>query len=239
MQHLETKAVLFDFGGTLLEYRREEVMRALLKEQGIQATSSEVLQAYETVEPAWNRLFSELTDDQRFADETLRHLDRMIIQHLGVKDDVDQLANHVQENWDRMDHQLPRSLVRRPYPDAGPCLEALSRRGLKMGIVSNIQSEERLHQGLEDIGLLSFFPVLVASGSVRIEKPLRGIFDLAANKVGEETGRIMFVGDDLERDYHGAKGAGMKPVLIDRNRKYDSHPSLNRISSLQQIPNLI
>src|SRR2546425_2401269 len=214
-------------------------MRALLETKRVTVTIKDVLLAYEAVEPAWNRLFSEVADDKRVTDETLRNLDRMIIKHLRVKIDLDNLASYVQQNWDRMDHQLPKNLVRRRHQDALPCLEALARKGLKMGIVSNIQSEERLRQELRNIDLLHFFPVLVASGSVGIDKPSRGIFDLAAGKVGVETGRIMFVGDDLERDYHGAKAAGMKPVLIDRDRKYDSHPSLNRISFLQQIPNMI
>src|SRR3989449_892219 len=108
-----------------MEYRREEVMRALLKEQGIESTSSEVLGAYETVEPAWNRLFSELTDSKRFTDALLRNLDRMIIKHLGVEGDLDQLAGYVQENWDRMDRQLPKTLVRKPYQDAAPCANRL------------------------------------------------------------------------------------------------------------------
>ncbi len=233
------KAVLFDFGGTLLEYHREEVMRALLEEKGFTVSTIDVLLAYEAVEPAWNRLFSELADDKRVTDETLRNLDRMIIKHLGVEVDLDNLASYVQQNWDRMDHQLPKNLVRRPYQDATPCLEALASKGLQMGIVSNIQSEERLCQELQNINLLRFFPVLVASGSVGIDKPSRGIFKLAASRVGVETRQIMFVGDDLERDYYGAKAAGMKPVLIDRNGKYDSDPSLNRISSLQQIPDLV
>ncbi len=234
-ENLETKAVLFDFGGTLLEYRREEVMRALLKEQGIQSTSSEVLRAYETVEPAWNRLFSELTDSERFTDDVLRNLDRMIIKHLGVKGDLDQLASYVQRNWDRMDQQLPRDLVRRPYQDGRPCLEALASKGLQMGIVSNIQSEERLREELLNIDLLHFFPVLIASGSVGIDKPSRGIFELAANKIGVEPRQTMFVGDDLERDYNGSREAGMNPVLIDRNERYASHTYRNRISSLEQL----
>jgi len=232
---LGVKAVLFDFGGTLMEYRREEVMRALLKEQGIESTSSEVLGAYETVEPAWNRLFSELTDSKRFTDALLRNLDRMIIKHLGVEGDLDQLAGYVQENWDRMDRQLPKTLVRKPYQDAAPCLEALAGMGLQRGIVSNIQSEERLRQELQNIDLLHFFPVLVASGSVGIDKPSRGIFELAANQVGVEPGRTMFVGDDLERDYYGSRAAGMNPVLIDRSRKYKLHSSLNWVSSLEEL----
>lgn len=239
MEHLATRAVLFDFGGTLLEYHREEVMRALLEEKGITFTTKEVLLAYEAVEPSWNRLFSELANDKRVTDETLRNLDRMIIKHLRVKVDLDNLASYVQQNWDRMDHQLPMNLVRRRYEDALPCLEALASKGLQMGIVSNIQSEERLRQELQNIDLLHFFPVLVASGSVGIEKPSRGIFDLAANRIGIEPRRTMFVGDDLERDYYGSRAAGMNAVLIDRSRKYDSDSSLNRVSSLDELPRRI
>lgn len=76
MSPLEIRAVLFDLGGTLLEYHREEVMRALLESKGIEVSSRDVLSAYETVEPAWNKFFSELEDDKRVTDETLRNLDR-------------------------------------------------------------------------------------------------------------------------------------------------------------------
>ncbi len=236
---METRAVLFDFGGTLLEYHREEVMRALLKERGITVPTEDVLMAYEVVEPAWNRLFSQLFDDKWVTDETVRNLDRMIIEHLQVKVDLDKLAGYVQQNWDRMDRQLPKNLTRKPFQDALPCLEALASKGLPMGIVSNIQSEGRLRQELQDIDLLHFFPVLVASGSVGIDKPSRGIFEMVAKKIGAEPNRTLFVGDDVERDYHGAKGAGMNPVLIDRNGRYASHTGLNRVSSLRQIPKLI
>lgn len=110
----------------------------------------------------------------------------MIIEHLGVQDDFGNLARYVQENWDRMDHQLPKDLVRRAFPDALPCLEALAGRKMQMGIVSSIQSEKRLREELANIGLLHFFSVLVASGSVGIDKPARAIFELASDKIGTE-----------------------------------------------------
>ncbi len=79
----------------------------------------------------------------------------------------------------------------------------------------------------------------MASGSVGIDKPSRGIFELATNKIRVEPHRTMFVGDDLERDYHGSREAGMNPVIIDRDGRCASHSYVNVISSLEQIPEII
>ena len=45
------KAVLFDLGGTLLHYKREEVLRALLKEKGPDIIVSRILDAYDAIDP--------------------------------------------------------------------------------------------------------------------------------------------------------------------------------------------
>ncbi len=108
-----------------------------------------------------------------------------------------------------------------------------------MGIVSNIPSEERLRNELEAIGLIHFFPVLVSSGEVRISKPAREIFHLAAKKLEETPDKILFLGDDLQRDYYGALHAGMKAVLIDRKGALNEDTSVRSLSSLEQLPPIL
>src|SRR5216683_8417605 len=108
-----------------------------------------------------------------------------------------------------------------------------------MGIVSNIPSEERLRNELEAIGLIQFFSVLVSSGSVGIAKPNRSIFHLAANQLNELPENILFVGDDLQRDYYGALQAEMKAVLIDRRGTLKDETSIRRLSSLEQLPPIL
>jgi len=110
---------------------------------------------------------------------------------------------------------------------------------MKMGIVSNIPSEERLRDELEAIGLTHFFPMLVSSGQVGISKPEKAIFDLAAKKLNETPNDILFVGDDLQRDYYGAVQAGMKAVLIDRRGVIRDNTNVCRLSSLQQLPPIL
>ncbi len=112
------------------------------------------------------------------------------------------------------------------------------RAGLKMGVVSNIESEQRLRKEPEMIGLSEFFPVLVASGSVGYAKPAKQIFDMAASLVHLEPEEILFVGDDLG-DYQGALRAGMKPALIDRAGRHRDLVDVNRLSSLERVPSLL
>ncbi len=233
-----TKGVLFDFGGTLLSYNREEIFRSLLEEKGIAVTREAVARAYEAVEPEWYRSFPGL-GSQPVTDETLVRLDLMVLESLGINADNQDLARFITKNWQRMEEQLPQPLVRQAYPDSLPCLEMVSEMGLKMGVVSNIESEQRLRKELALIGLSEFFPVLVASGSVGYVKPAKQIFDIAASLVRLSPGEILFVGDDPERDYQGALKAGMNPVLIDRGKRYRKLNDVNRLSSLEQVPKLV
>jgi len=238
MKNAKIRGVLFDLGGTLLDYRKEEVFGALLEEKGIRAVPERILQAYDAVEQEWKRNLPGYQYSPPSGEEAIRRWDRMLLEHLSVAGDLDELARFVSENWDRMDKQLPQHLVRRRYFDVLPCLEQVRQRGLKTGIVSNIWSEARLRGELEGLELLDYFPVLVASGSVGFTKPSREIFDIALKRILLDPSEIVFVGDDLEADYRGASNAGMNPVLIDRTGKYRELAGIKRLSSLEELPRL-
>ena len=230
------KAVLFDLTGTLHHYRREEVFRAVLKEKGIEVGIDEVVHAYDITDPIFAQLTAELPQEVMWPDTLLEQLDLMMLKEIGLTEDCGNMARFIRQNWDRVDRSLPRDLVRCAYPDALPCVASIRKLGLKMGIVSNIPSGERLRQELEAIGLIQFFSVLVASGTVGISKPKKEIFHLAAKRLNEPPSNIVFVGDDLQRDYYGAIHAGMKAVLIDRGGALRDDTNVCRVSSLEQVP---
>jgi putative hydrolase of the HAD superfamily len=163
----------------------------------------------------------------------------MMLKEIGITADCENLARYIRQNWDRVDRQLPQKIVRCAYSDAPPCLEAIQKLGLKMGIVSNSPSVERLRKELEVIGLNHYFSVVITSGSVGIAKPNKQIFHLALKEIDETPGSISFVGDDLHRDYYGAIQAGMKAVLIDRRGVLKDDTNICRLSSLEQLPPLL
>lgn len=236
---MKIRAVLFDLGGTLLDYRREEVLRAVLKEKGLTVGTAEILEAYDAVDPVWTKIMASVPQEKLWPDSLLEQFDHLILKQLGLEKEQGALARFVRENWDRVDHQLPQSLVRRPFNDVFPCLNALRKIGMKMGIVSNIPSMERLVTELEGLGLAELFSVLVASGSLGVAKPDKRIFETAAAKIEKSPGELLFVGDDLERDYHGAMKASMKALLIDRRGKFKESREVCRLSSLEEVPHLL
>lgn len=233
---MTVRAVLFDLGGTLHNYRREEVLHALLKERGLEVPTGDILQSYATIDPIWEELTADLPAQHWWPDSFFEQLDQLILEQLGIQQDQISMARFIRENWNRMDSQLPRSLLRHPYDDVLPCLNSLQGLGVKMGVVSNIPSDQRLQSELEAIRLEGYFSVVISSGAVGVAKPNRFIFELAARKIDENPGEVLFVGDSPWRDYHGAMQAGMKSLLIDRRGIYSDHMDTCRISSLNQIP---
>jgi len=233
------KAVLFDLGGTLLHYKREEVLRALLKEKRIDVSTRDILQAYNAVDPVWNELTAEIPQHTWWPDDFLEQFDHLILEHLGFEKEQGPMARFVRENWNRVDRELPHDFLRSAYPDVSPCLEGVTDLVLKMGIVSIIPSQERLVSEVEGMGLTKFFQVLVASGTVGAAKPNRAIFYEAATRSETAHDEILFVGDDLERDYEGAIRSGMKAVLVDRRGSFKDHGDTCRISSLVEIPKIL
>jgi len=230
------RGVLFDLGGTLLEYHREEIYRALLAERGLDVPSKAIEEAYDLAELAWNDYTAKLPAEKIWTDEDLAHLDLLVLQQLGIENDLEDISQYVQQNWMRMDRGLPQTLVRRAFSDVLPCLQALKGLWMRMGIVSNIPSTKVLDEEMELIGLEEFFPVRIASGSVGSAKPSAKIFHFAASRLQLEPNQIMFVGDDLEKDYFGSRAVGMNPVLADRKGRYLGKAGLNRVSSLIEIP---
>lgn len=208
-------------------------------EKRLDVSASEILRAYEAVDPIWAELTAKLPQQYLWPDTVFEQLDQLILDHLGIGQGRYNIARFVRENWNRMDQELPQSVLRTAYDDALPCLTSLAGLGLKMGIVSNIPSEERLRSELEAIRLNHFFSVLIASGTIGVAKPDRLIFETAAKRIGQNPDEILFVGDDPRRDYDGAVHAGMKALLIDRRGVFKGESNVCRISSLEKVSGLL
>jgi putative hydrolase of the HAD superfamily len=81
-----------------------------------------------------------------------------------------------------------------------------------LGVITNWDSEDEQRRKVEHLGLHSIFQYFVVSGSAGYEKPDPRIFHHALSLAGVEPGEAVFVGDRLEVDVAGAKGAGMRAV---------------------------
>jgi len=81
------------------------------------------------------------------------------------------------------------------------------------------------------------FDVVVGMDTCGKAKPDKEIFLFALNKLGIHPEQALFVGDSVKNDYKGAEGAGMKPLIIDREGKAPSN--VDKIESLTALLSLL
>jgi putative hydrolase of the HAD superfamily len=116
------------------------------------------------------------------------------------------------------------------YPEVPDALEALRRRGLRLGVISNW--DPRLPEVLERLGLAPLFDSLVYSSAVGAEKPDRRIFEAALRSLGVEAGEALHVGDGRLEDVEGAQAVGMHAVHLTRGRSAGDLRDLSRLPEL-------
>ncbi|MBN1375608.1 MAG: HAD-IA family hydrolase [Dehalococcoidia bacterium] len=122
------------------------------------------------------------------------------------------------------------------FQDSLPALSDLKNRKLTVGVISNIGQE--IDSYCSELGFEPYLDFKVTSFEVGYDKPRPEIFQLALKKAGCSPEEAVFVGDQYEQDILGARGVGMKPVLIDR-KKSGNNPDCQVIDSLLSIPGLI
>lgn len=94
-------------------------------------------------------------------------------------------------------------------------LEALTRQGYKIALISNTYWASDLHdRHITQYGLIDFLPVRVYSSDEPHQKPHPAIFQGTLKKIGAAPGQSVYIGDRIDVDVAGAHRAGMKAVLI-------------------------
>jgi len=119
------------------------------------------------------------------------------------------------------------------YDDTLPALEELRRRGLILGLISNVAQD--MESTYEEMGLNSYLAFKVTSSEVGCDKPQPEIFQAALKKAEVKPEEAIHVGDQYDLDIVGARGVGMKGVLVDRNDFFRDITDCPRIHSLTEI----
>ena len=156
------------------------------------------------------------------------------IRELGVKEHIEQMT------WELLqsEHSLFAASNATLYDDTIPTLEHLRDAGFKLAIVSNWDTP--LDPLTERLGIADYFDVIVASHDTRVKsaKPDPHIFNYTLTAVGTSAEEVVHVGDTYEADVIGARSAGIRPILIDRDGtqvgRWDE-----TIQSLTELPELL
>ncbi|MCX6012229.1 MAG: HAD family hydrolase [Chloroflexi bacterium] len=118
------------------------------------------------------------------------------------------------------------------FDDVIPTFQMLKKRKITLGLISNAQLDSVPLQGL---GLTYYIDILATSDTNEKGKPHPEIFLNALNLASVKPEEALHVGDQYEVDIIGAKGVGIKPLLLDRYDILKDLIDCTKIQSLTQI----
>lgn len=225
----QTRAVLFDLDGTLLDHeaaRDAGILAMLSQDRELTDESREHYVAVwrENSETLYMRyLAGEITFEQQRLHRILRFAE---IAGLEIPDDdaAWALFRHYQrgyeDNW-------------RAFDDVAATIARLRELGIPFAVVTNGPGAQQ-NAKVARLGLTGT-PV-IASGELGFSKPDPRIFEIACRAVGQPAEACLMVGDNPSADVIGAQQAGLSAVLISRDDHIDAEfAHLPTINSLDQL----
>ncbi|MFN8643708.1 MAG: HAD family hydrolase [Candidatus Binatia bacterium] len=231
-----TRAVLFDFGGTLYDYATlapgdAESYLALAAWAGLDADLAAIRRAQrEAMRVVFRRYLPRRFYLHR---DLFRDAAAGTLRALGAEPDPAHLDRFRALQWalHRRDFQLREGVIE--------TLQALRARGVHVGMVSNID-EDQLDHLLDVAGLRPCFDSLLSSEAAGACKPDPAIFAEALGRAGCAAAETLFVGDTLAQDIAGANAAGMRSVLIwHRDDRQPAFDGTRPAHDIRRIPELL
>ncbi len=229
------KAVFFDVYGTLAGFQpsRYEVQSRACADFGIQVTPEGILRGYAAADAYMSEQTALRPLRLRDAEEReafFAEYELLVLRGNGIEVSKAQAL----DIW-RSLRKIPYALV--AFDDVLPALRQLKPRGLTLGLISNIDRDGA--ELAESLGLASYLDFTVTSGEVGAEKPDPTIFRAALAKACAQPGETIHVGDQPSSDVEGAQGAGISPVLLDRDGNHKRFDRCPRIEGLLELPALL
>lgn len=105
------------------------------------------------------------------------------------------------------------------FDDAHDVIRSLSKRRVKLGIISNVSSHDVAIGILRKARLNRFFDAVVTSAYTGIRKPDPGIFLYALMQLNIGAKEAVMVGDSERHDIEGGYAVGLQTVLVSRRQE--------------------
>lgn len=207
---MNIQAVFFDMGGTIDTHYHDRIsslqatedIRHLLSQAGLDMSHLDTERLYGIIREGQTRyrLWREKTLIELAPERIWREF---VLQGFQVvPHQLDDVAEELAFTVDT------RFMKRQMRPEMPEVLEAIQKLGLKMGVISNIQSRGQVPGDLERYNLFHYFDPVVISAEYGWRKPDPSIFHHAASLARVPTSACVYVGDRISRDVLGARRAG-------------------------------
>jgi len=207
-------SICFDLDGTLCdsataeEAARAEVVKRISSE-GVEPDRA--AQAFKEHFDRYEEVYAELVIKHGLGERQIRR--RQVadtLSDLGLDDPrlVEELS---EAHWATMSRGFKQ------YPEAPEVLRKLgSRYGLSL--LSNGPSDLQ-RKKIRVLGFEGHFNTIVISGEVGFFKPSPEVFMCMVGRLKAEPHKVIYIGDNYEKDMLGALGAGLRAVWVNRSGK--------------------
>jgi putative hydrolase of the HAD superfamily len=239
------RAVIFDYGHTIVDFRRTE--EALLEayrqireriEAALEIDAPEVGHLIDRVANEVDRLVGASYEERRMEElDVLQVFDGVLRNVLGLEVPRDVVGHIV-----ALDHSAFTNTIT-VTPENLAVLADLKSSGLMLGLISNVTLlPDLMRADIEALGIGQHLDAALFSSEVGVRKPDPRIFTAMLEQVGVDPTDAVFVGDRVNDDIVGAKGVGMRAVLTHEFRAEDV-PTAPRpdavIDRLSELPEVI
>jgi HAD superfamily hydrolase (TIGR01549 family) len=236
------RAVIFDLGGTLLDFNPRRLPWLVWEQIGLESahaylTSQGHALAKEAFVSHVQDMLPERWERAAQGGPNLR-LGEVLSEACasgGVSPTTEEIDQAIVHYISPLDAEVVA------YGDTVETLDALREQGHKIGLISNTMWPGQFHrQEMVRFNLLPYFDLALFSADAGIWKPQPGIYQRVIDALGVTAAEAVYVGDSPEHDIVGAHAAGMRGIYK-RNAKFpldDIHPDAE-IAHLSELPDLV
>ena len=226
------KVIFFDAAGTLFHVKGSvaDVYLEYAEKYGVKASSDlkgEINQAFEQAfRDAPSPIFAVDRPEKLKQCERLWWFDivHAVFYRVGMFDGFDTYFEEVYEAFSTGKHWAL-------YPETLSVLQFLKSKGYEIGIVSNFDT--RLFSIARDLNIQQYIDSVTISTLVQAAKPAPKIFEYALSQHVIEPEEAIHVGDSVQDDWEGARGAGLTAIIVSRDAPLS--PSVDTIQSLEGL----
>ncbi|MFO7539685.1 MAG: HAD family hydrolase [Chloroflexota bacterium] len=239
------QAIIFDLGGTLIEYAGPHDAWPELETPGFTAAYGVWQQAglklpdFERVRQAG---FARLP--RRWRQATLGEANLRLVDLLAeTLADCDLIAISPELlTTAATQYQTAIQQQAAMIPDAPQVLAGLKAAGYRLGLLSNTMFTGAAHVAdLERFGLAGYFDTMLFSGDAGKWKPTAAPFLQVAEELGVGPETAVYVGDDPASDIVGGRRAGMRTIHFQSSDRFPTpngvipHARVGRLADLPQV----
>lgn len=238
---MSINAIIFDLGGTLIEYAGPYATWPALETPGFEAAYAHLnsngieLPPFDTFRDTGFAMLPGRWQAAARSERNLRLVD--LLAEVLAAHDLTAEPTHLAQAGTLYEDAICAQA--HPLDGAADALAWVRGQGYKIGLLSNTMFTGRAHiRDLKRFGLDSYFDTMLFSADAGKWKPTPDPFLQVAEELGVAPETAVYIGDDPRSDIAGGQSAGLRTIHIQSSQRFDTPPDLEPDATIQALAEL-